>query len=107
MSPDDLVVIPGGEFLMGQADGRDEERPLHRVRVAPFRLCRFQVTNAQFAEFRTFSFDCATLPVTSTNWFDAVEYCRWLAGQWKLPPEAGPRLPTEAEWEFAARGGLE
>jgi len=92
---------------MGQADGRDEERPVHRVRVAPFRLCRFQVTNAHFAAFRTFSFGCATLPVTSINWFDAVEYCRWLAAEWKLPPESAPRLPTEAEWELAARGGLE
>ena len=46
MSPNDLVAIPGGEFLMGQNDGRDEERPVHRVTVAPFRMCRCQVTNA-------------------------------------------------------------
>ena len=39
----DLVLIPGGEFLMGQADGRDEERPVHRVSVAPFRLDRKSV----------------------------------------------------------------
>ena len=44
--------IPGGEFLMGQADGRDEERPVHRVTVAPFRLARCQVTNAEYDEFR-------------------------------------------------------
>ncbi len=97
------MPIPGGEFLMGQEDGRDEERPVHRVNVAPFRLCRFQVTNAQFAEFRKFAFAGASLPVTSVNWFDAVEFCQWLACQWALPV----RLPTEAEWEFAARGGLE
>jgi formylglycine-generating enzyme required for sulfatase activity len=88
---------------MGQADGRDEERPVHAVTVAPFRLCRFQVTNAQFADFRAFRFDCPTLPVTSVNWFDAVEFCEWLSREWSLPV----RLPTEAEWEFAARGGLE
>jgi formylglycine-generating enzyme required for sulfatase activity len=88
---------------MGQADGRDEERPAHRVRVAPFRLCRFQATNAQFAEFRRFDYECATLPATSVNWFDAVEFCEWLSQRWGLPV----RLPTEAEWEFAARGGLE
>jgi formylglycine-generating enzyme required for sulfatase activity len=103
----DLVPIPGGEFLMGQDDGRDEERPVHRVRVAPFRLCRFQVTNAHFAAFRKFAFECGTLPATSVNWFDAVDYCRWLAKEWNMPAPSAPRLPTEAEWEFAARGGLE
>lgn len=103
LEPEDLVPIPGGEFLMGQEDGRDEERPVHRVNVAPFRLCRFQVTNAQFAEFRKFAFDGATLPVTSVNWFDAAAFCQWLSHEWALPV----RLPTEAEWEFAARGGFE
>ena len=88
---------------MGQDDGRDEERPAHRVMVAPFRICRYQVTNAHYAAFRPFAFGCETLPVTSVNWFDAVEFCQWLAAEWKMPV----RLPTEAEWEFAARGGLE
>ena len=60
MTQDDLVPIPGGEFLMGQEDGRDDERPVHRVKVAPFGLCRYQATNADFAAFRKFSFDCAT-----------------------------------------------
>src|SRR5262249_9719442 len=85
-----------------QADGRDEERPVHRVTVAPFRLCRFQVTNADYAEFRGFAFDCAAEPATSVNWFDAVGFCQWLSRQWGF----ALRLPTEAEWEFAARGGL-
>jgi formylglycine-generating enzyme required for sulfatase activity len=88
---------------MGQNDGRDEERPVHRVRIAPFRLCRYQVTNADYAVFRKIEFDCAEKPVTSVSWFDAVEFCRWLSVRWGLPV----RLPTEAEWEFAARGGLE
>ena len=103
MTPEDLVLIPGGEFLMGQEDGRDEERPVHRVTIAPFRLCRYQATNADFAAFRKFSFDCATLPVTSVSWFDAMDYCRWLSAEWRMEI----RLPTEAEWEFAARGGVE
>jgi formylglycine-generating enzyme len=102
MTPDDLLLIPGGEFLMGQDDGRDEERPVHRVRVAPFHLCRYQVTNAAFARFRKFDFECATLPVTSVSWFDAVEFCAWLSREWGREV----RLPTEAEWELAARGGL-
>jgi formylglycine-generating enzyme required for sulfatase activity len=103
MNPGDLVEIPGGAFLMGQENGRDEERPVHRVVVAPFRLARYQVTNADFAGFRPFSFDDPHKPVTSVNWFDAVEYCEWLSRQWGF----AVRLPTEAEWEFAARGGLE
>jgi len=102
MTLDDLVEIPGGEFWMGQDDGRDEERPAHRVVVAPFRLCRYQVTNADYAEFRAFAFADARLPVTSVNWFDAVEYCQWLSSRWGCEV----RLPTEAEWEFAARGGV-
>jgi len=88
---------------MGQENGRDEERPVHRVTLAPFLLCRFQVTNAHFAEFRKLAYECATLPVTSVSWFDAVEFCRWLSAEWDMPV----RLPTEAEWEFAARGGQE
>jgi formylglycine-generating enzyme required for sulfatase activity len=88
---------------MGQEDGRDEERPVHRVIVSPFRLSRFQVTNADFAAFRPLRFECATLPVTHVNWFDAVAFCEWLSTKWGF----AVRLPTEAEWEFAARGGLE
>ena len=68
MTPSDLVLIPGGEFLMGQENGRDEERPVHRVTVAPFRLCRYQVTNADYAAFRKFRFECPSLPVTSVIW---------------------------------------
>jgi formylglycine-generating enzyme required for sulfatase activity len=102
MSPSDLVPIPGGEFLMGQNDGRDDERPAHRVTVFPFRMSRFQVTNADYAAFRKFEFSDLTLPVVSVSWLDAMAYCEWLAGQWNRPV----RLPTEAEWEFAARGGF-
>jgi formylglycine-generating enzyme len=100
--PEDMAPIPGGEFLMGQEDGRDEERPVHRVTVAPFRLCRFQVTNAQFGAFRPVA-GLGDRPVTEVSWFDAVEYCAWLSARFGR----AFRLPTEAEWEFAARGGLE
>jgi formylglycine-generating enzyme required for sulfatase activity len=94
---------------MGQEDGRDEERPVHRVVVAPFLLCRYQVTNAHWEVFRRATqhekqpFTHATAPVTHVNWFDAAAHCHWLSKEWGMPV----RLPTEAEWEFAARGGAE
>jgi formylglycine-generating enzyme len=99
---DDMLRLPGGEFQMGQEDGRDDERPAHYVTVAPYRLCRFQTTNAHWNRFRPVEGPAAG-PVTSVSWFDAVDYCAWLSAEF----ERVFRLPTEAEWEFAARGGLE
>jgi formylglycine-generating enzyme len=111
----DLIHIPGGEFLMGQGNGRDEEKPVHRVTLAPFLLCRFQVTNAAYDAFRKATgreksayrdqppFACLTQPVVAVSWFEAAAYCQWLSAEWGRHF----RLPTEAEWEFAARGGLE
>ena len=109
LEPGDMARISGGEFLMGQDEGRDDERPVHRVTIAPFLLCCFQTTNRHWEAFAkatgraNAALPCPTLPVTSVNWFDAVAYCRWLSAQWGRHL----RLPTEAEWEFAARGGLE
>jgi formylglycine-generating enzyme required for sulfatase activity len=111
----ELVEIPGGQFLMGQADGRDEERPVHCVRVGAFRLGRCQVTNAEYDVFRRATgrgmtrfrmqpeFADARQPVVGVSWFDAVAYCDWLSAE----TGACCRLPTEGEWEFAARGGME
>ncbi len=110
----EIVKIAGGEYLMGQDDGRDEERPVHEVRVDAFGLARFQVTNEQYDLFCGSSghgstkfrdnkeLNQALQPVTGTSWFDAVAYCEWLSER------TGKRfrLPTEAEWEWAARGGL-
>ena len=79
-----MIRIPGGEFLMGQADGRDEERPVHCVRVAGFRLACCQVTNAEYDAFRHATgramtrfreqaeFADSAQPVVGVNWFDAV-----------------------------------
>jgi formylglycine-generating enzyme len=83
---------------MGQENGRDDERPAHRVKVASFWLARFQVTNADYGAPGD-----PSLPVTNVNWFDAVAFCERIGREWGLPV----RLPTEAEWEFAARGGAE
>jgi formylglycine-generating enzyme len=114
MTPDDLLPIPAGEYFMGQADGRDEERPPHCVTLPAFRLCRYQVTNEGYDHFRKATqrekseyrdrpeFAAPRMPVVAVNWFDAAAFCHWLSEQWHLPV----RLPSEAEWEYAARGGF-
>jgi formylglycine-generating enzyme len=111
----ETIVLPAGEFLMGCDGGAANERPVHRVAVGRFAIGRFQVTNRAYQVFveetsraAPPSWNDAQLnhpdqPVTSVSWFDAVAYCEWLALRTGDPY----RLPTEAEWEYAARGGLE
>src|SRR5258708_26828183 len=110
-----LVQIPAAWFLMGSHTGQDCERPIHRVWVDTFLLAATQVTNAEYARFLSAvgappppfwndpNFNHPQQPVTGVSWFEAVRYCEWLSSQTGLRN----RLPTEAEWEHAARGGLE
>lgn len=110
-----LVHIPGGSYLMGNDNGRSDERPAHLVQLPPFRAAVSPVSNAEYDYFvRETGHDPAPFrgderfadprqPVAGVSWYDAAAYCQWLAARSALPL----RLPTEAEREFAALGGLE
>jgi formylglycine-generating enzyme required for sulfatase activity len=111
----DLIALSGGEFLMGCESGQDNERPVHRVLVDAFALAKFQTTNAEYGLFLKDTgwgrppawadpdFNHPQQPVVAVSWFDAMRYCEWLSDI----SARRYRLPSEAEWEFAARGGLE
>ncbi len=106
--PGPMVRIPAGEFIMGTDERFSDEGPQHTVRLDDFFIDRYEVTNLQYQRFieetrrrapthfaaRRHPAGKADHPVTFVSWFDARDYCAW----------AGKRLPSEQEWEKAARG---
>lgn len=111
----ELICIPEGYFFMGSNSGREDEMPVHKVWLDTFEIAKFQVTNKQYAYFleatsypkppcwTNHRFNHPNQPVIAINWYDAVEYCNWL----HETTGARYRLPSEAEWEKAARGAFE
>ena len=109
------VPVPAGYFLMGSDHAQDEEQPIHRVWVDAFEMAAFQVRNRDYAVFLESTghqtpkhwndpdFNHPDQPVVAVSWFDAVMYCEWLS----MLSGRRYRLPTEAEWERAARSGRE
>jgi formylglycine-generating enzyme required for sulfatase activity len=108
-----FLGIPGGKFQMGRSDGPANERPAHLVRLGVFWLSETPVTNEQYAVFlkstktsrepsywRNPRFSNPLQPVVGVSWGDAVEFCEWLRGITGMLVS----LPTEAQWEYAARG---
>ena len=121
----EMIYLPGGEFMMGSGQGSPDEAPPHKISVTAFALDKFEVTHEMFSKVQlpnpSHWQDSPTKPVERVRWRDAKQYCNersLLEGlkpcynektsDWDCDYSAnGYRLPTEAEWEYAARAGTD
>jgi formylglycine-generating enzyme required for sulfatase activity len=127
--PREMVMVEAGSFIMGSDESRTNERPAHLVNITrSFFLGTYMVTMAQYDQYCAHAgksrlddrgWGRGNRPATGLTWIEAIEYCTWLSESEGFQPcysgvrkntecdfmANGYRLPTEAEWEFAARGG--
>lgn len=125
-APKDFVLVEGGSFTMGSNSGDSDGKPVHQVTVSSFLIGKFEVTQEQYQavigtnpSFFSSGSEAPKRPVEQVSWYDAVNFCNKLSEMEGLQKvytingtdvradfsRNGYRLPTEAEWEYAARGG--
>jgi formylglycine-generating enzyme required for sulfatase activity len=118
-----FVYVEGGTFQMGNNNSESYSKPVHTVTVKSFSMGKYEVTQKEWQEImgsNPSNFKGETLPVESISWYEVIEYCNKRSIKEGLTPAYkgsddnitcdwnanGYRLPTEAEWEFAAKGGI-
>lgn len=118
-----MIAVEGGTFKMGSTSGYDDEKPIHKVTLSDYSIGKYEVTVGQYKKFcketgykfpgkpkKTWYDEHDMIrdwawrdnnPIVNVTWYDAIAYCEWLS------KETGENytLPTEAQWEFAAKGG--